>query len=629
MSDINEILSKIGSLKSTPCYPSRIETLRRKGMDTSIIEKGVEETLEALRRNVKSFVIYGEPQSGKTEVMIALTCRLIDEGYKTIFIVMNDNTELESQNYDRFQSCRELNPSPLRDFELRSHNEAQLKQDTCRIIFCRKNSANLEKLIVNTRHMKNRILIDDEADFATPDTRINKDSEASAINKKVGKLAGLDSGGVYIGVTATPGRLDLNNTYLNDSNEWIFLKSHSNYKGRSFFFPSNGEREYKLVLMPDDKDDPKYLRRSVMRFLLRTSYLNLDESQDIVPYSMLIHTAGKTLDHVEDKKNVDKVVSHLLDPAGVGQRMTEELINVAEGMFPNEEERLAVVGFLLRYIGKNQVLIINHKEDRANVLRASKPQVLYTFAIGGNIVSRGLTFENLLTFFFSRNVKGRLQQNTYIQRARMFGYRPYSDHFELCIPEGLYKNWAECFKDHELSLRLAQGGNLVHIQSSTNSAADSASIDKRNITIGRGEREVGDIFTFTDELEKVLLEPCFNPVQLLKRLVLDGLLSEAAFAEEILNYIEETGKPDASDVCFVLKESRGVVSIQNIEQYSDGDTRTITRKRGGIIQAIINRRTHYDDKIHYILPIMNEDRQGRFLYRSSIPKTVLQNARSA
>ena len=71
-----------------------------------------------------------------------------------------------------------------------------------------------------------KIIIDDEADYATPDRNINKQKEATQINKKVGQLGQVDSDGVYIGVTATPGRLDLNNTYLNDSTKWVYLESH-------------------------------------------------------------------------------------------------------------------------------------------------------------------------------------------------------------------------------------------------------------------------------------------------------------------------------------------------------------------------------------------------------------------
>ena len=80
----------------------------------------------------------------------------------------------------------------------------------------------------------------------------------------------LDKGGIYIGVTATPGRLDLNNTLLNNSKDWVFLKSHSAYKGRSFFFPTDEndiKEKYILKTLNDENDNPAYLRNAALRFL--------------------------------------------------------------------------------------------------------------------------------------------------------------------------------------------------------------------------------------------------------------------------------------------------------------------------------------------------------------------------
>ena len=56
------------------------------------------------------------------------------------------------------------------------------------------------------------VIIDDEADYATPNSKINK-QEKSRINELTGNLIGKT--GVYIGVTATPARLDLNKTHEN------------------------------------------------------------------------------------------------------------------------------------------------------------------------------------------------------------------------------------------------------------------------------------------------------------------------------------------------------------------------------------------------------------------------------
>ena len=52
----------------------------------------------------RSFVIYGEPQSGKTEMMICLTSKLLDDGRHTIVHLLNDSVDLLGQNLGRFKS---------------------------------------------------------------------------------------------------------------------------------------------------------------------------------------------------------------------------------------------------------------------------------------------------------------------------------------------------------------------------------------------------------------------------------------------------------------------------------------------------------------------------------------------
>ena len=189
-------------------YKRRLEALQRRDWDITHIKAGVDSVITNFEKGAESLVIYGEPQSGKTEVMIALTCALLDMQVKTIFVVMNDNVELESQNFKRFkEASAEINPTPMSAPEFIDLKDQDKKLDVQRIIFCRKNAANLEKLITECRFLQNRVVIDDEADYASPDNKINKQGKKSAINKLVGQLGKLDDGGRYIGVTATPGRL--------------------------------------------------------------------------------------------------------------------------------------------------------------------------------------------------------------------------------------------------------------------------------------------------------------------------------------------------------------------------------------------------------------------------------------
>ena len=633
--NIEDLLEGLEHKRKESCYAKRLAGLQNRGRDTSLIEKGMSDTIRALESGSKSFVVYGEPQSGKTEFMIALVCKLLDMNKETIFVVMNDNTELENQNFDRFHAAPELNPTPIRDYELKDLSPAELKTKKQRVIFCRKNSKNLQKLIDLSRFMGDRVVIDDEADYASPNAKIAK-SEVTAINKFLSKLGGFDKPerGIYIGVTATPARLDLNNTFANDASNWVFLESHSNYKGHSFFFPVSQKdakvSNYNLVKLPDDTDNPKLLRHAVFRFLLRVALLNINPKSETTAYSMLIHTAGTINDHDRDQKDVQSILSCLSSSS------SKKYKQYAAELYKISEELVLKAGldysppelweFVMQNIGKNDVLVINHKNDSANVKRAGQPKALFTFAIGGNIVSRGLTFENLLTFFFSRNVKNKLQQNTYIQRARMFGWRPYSQHFELCVPETLFTNWAECFHDHEVSLRLAQSGNYIHVYGSKTQVVDKPSIDKANVVTETSERSVGKIFLLTDELESALIN--YNqsdPLKYLDDLVLKGLLPKDAIAPELTAYLKEISRDDGSEFMLVLKSAKEGKAVQSIESYTDADIESISRKKGGIIHAMLNKRPEYERHQHFLLPIKNNNGFARIIYKPKLKKSIMQN----
>ena len=619
-------------------YPERLETLKRWGRDTSLIEKGVAACESALTET-DSFVVYGEPQSGKTEFMIALVCRLLDLNKQTIFVVMNDNTELESQNYDRFLSAKELNPAPLRDFELYQFTKDEQRAKKQRVVFCRKNSKNLQKLIEACRFMEDRVVIDDEADYATPNGKINKD-EQTAINRYLGELGQLGqqgSGGVYIGVTATPARLDLNNTYCNDSMRWVFLESHENYKGRSFFFPQTTEErqksDYQLVKLPDDTDKPELIRHAVFRFMLRTAYLNSESSSGDSSYSMLIHTSGLKNDHEKDQKDVQKILSILQDyESKKFDQYLREILKIAEKLVADHEMRTNPVDlaeYVIRNAGRSKIFVINDSNDSGNVQKACQPAALFTFAIGGNIVSRGLTFERLLTFYFSRNVKTGLQQNTYIQRARMFGNRPYSELFELCVPAKLFNDWSTCFHDHEMSVRLGKAGVYQHVQSGRTRVVDRAAIDLENVEMNTSERMIGDLFEFTPEIEGALLNLSkVKPLSGLECLLDEGVLLEKWLPRSLISYLRETASADESDILIVFRNEAGTDVVQNIERYGDitaEDQEIIARRRGGIVHAMLNRNPLYHENNHFFLPIRNELGMARFLYKSNIGHKILQN----
>src|SRR5579859_2354241 len=147
-------------------YAKQLQRLKDKGTDTTFIDQTVEKAIQNLETaNNSSLVIYGEPQSGKTEMMNCLTARLLDEGYRTVIHLMNDSVDLLSQNLRRFRASG-LAPAPRSLSELLQSSDGQNPKEL--VVFCKKNVHDLDKLLARLAGTRKIVVIDDEADYATP-----------------------------------------------------------------------------------------------------------------------------------------------------------------------------------------------------------------------------------------------------------------------------------------------------------------------------------------------------------------------------------------------------------------------------------------------------------------------------
>jgi hypothetical protein len=202
------------------------------------------------------------------------------------------------------------------------------------------------------------------------------------------------------GVTATPARLDLNNTFNNNNEVWVDFPPHNEYTGQDVFFPlDHAPNQYHLEHLPDSYDGPSYLQHAVYRFLVRVAYINIVSGRDD-KFSMLVHTSGKTIDHRADKRPIEDVFQALADvDSPKFAKAILELRSAAERFYQAPD-----VERILEYVVANRsvynIIVMNSERD-ANVdfKSASSPASLFTFVIGGNIVSRGVPFENLLSMF--------------------------------------------------------------------------------------------------------------------------------------------------------------------------------------------------------------------------------------
>ncbi len=140
---------------------------------------------------------------------------------------------------------------------------------------------------------------------------------------------------------------------------------------------------------------------------------------------------------------------------------THELDKIAARLY-GAEQAGRILGYIVRNCDQTTTIIMNSERDKnVDFKSATSPAAMFTFIIGGNIVSRGVTFDNLLSMFFTRDSKHKIQQDTYIQRARMFGSRKkHLSHFELTI--------FVCGTDGLVTLSFADLHTIVSFQESEN-----------------------------------------------------------------------------------------------------------------------------------------------------------------
>ena len=590
-------------------YQRRLDELTDAGKETSHIEHVVDKSIENIQKGEKSFVIYGEPQSGKTEMMIALTAKLLDEGEKIIIVLLNDSVQLLGQNLERFQRSG-LSPAPKKSSEVlsRSVNIG----DGQWVIFSKKNARDLEKLIDKLPTRIPKIVIDDEADYATPNSLISRQKQ-SKINELTEKL--LRNGGTYIGVTATPARLDLNRTHGNKNQSWVFFPAHQNYTGQEQFFPASlSNFPFILKKLPDQGDASAYLRKALFSFMVNVAYLNTLKNSSRKNYSFLVHTSGQQADHTVDYEVIQKAFEVLRDSKNPKYaKYYKEIFDIASNRYPDRVEEIVI--YILENNTRSNIVVMNsHKENNATDNRtATEPTSPFTIAIGGNIVSRGVTFENLLGMFFTRDVRHRMQQDVYIQRARMFGSRnDYLKYFELTIPETLYLNWHKCFIFHRLSLDSIERGNgaPVWLEGRKIATTASSSIDRTRVVIDSGEMSF-DLFkyspTVVSSVADILKRSGDSNLQKVK--ALSNLLGDTVLPQYLIDYIQ-TFLP-AGDSSIAIHEPG---SISGYKDNDSIDKDKIIRSRGFIGQREMEIKK-FPDAIHHINILYNENGKARVFYK--------------
>lgn len=417
-----------------------------------------EDVISDFRGGLTRQLLYGKVQSGKTTTFINIIAKALNEDYKIIVVLTGTTLILDDQAKSRIEAA--FGTGTI--FEDETGNSCQLLIDNAtslseimdsidedhKYIFVSKKAASIEDIerLSLTKHKV--LIVDDEADFATPNTSSlsrKKEGERTFTNKHLDRVT-KNKLVHYLAVTATPQSNVLTfDDEFNSPEKIHYIQPGTGYLGVSEFYDDNVNY---IVPIPDDDEsfiknhefeNAKSLVDAIYAFVIIASLVknkqikkkNFDSDKLKFEFlSMMINFDLNKNPQTELKifigefinrkfRNI-KTIEKILDT-----RNAKHMLELLEVDYDDESVMKSIISSVESTV-KNKIEIIelnstpNAKEElNSKQTKLKQSHVIY---IGGHNLSRGYTVKNLVVSYFFIKPK-RVLADTTLQRARWFGYR--------------------------------------------------------------------------------------------------------------------------------------------------------------------------------------------------------------
>ena len=415
----------------------------------------VQETAERFSEHVlvgfdyvsrKNGLLFGEVQSGKTSHTFACLAAAIDfdPSFSTVIYLVSNSNTLQEQTASRamrqlggiFSVCDE------REYDSRFVNSPRQP----RLVILKKESHALRswiKAIENDERSRTSplLIIDDEADAASPNTKINKDEESTTF-ALLDELRELGTSSIFLQVTATPQALLLQRSGSQLALDFaLAFDPGRDYLGGAQLFGAEASRltwkiledDLDLLLDPSQTEPSPGLTQAVAHFLVvRALFLRNNRSN----INANIHPSISKAAHQVLKLWVDRLIREFSAPkleVKYEASLQAMLQNVNAGLLSEKSISVEELQVSLRTASQINVVVLNsdHVPDSASNLSEGA-----NIVIGGNSLSRGVTFENLQTVYYTRSAKTK-NADTFWQHARVFGYSRHRESLRVFMPASL------------------------------------------------------------------------------------------------------------------------------------------------------------------------------------------------
>ena len=294
------------------------------------------------------------------------------------------------------------------------------------------------------------LVVDDESDYASVNTNYKAagDTSPTIINQKIRELLALTTRSSYMAFTATPfANVFIDHNSYNDAlkddlfpHHYIYaLSSPTNYVGaKAYFgtagatvatslvditdaydiFPAKHKAHLGVSTLPPSLDDAirAFIVVSAIRIArgderARSMLVNVSRFKNVQAqvYDLVAYEFGRIKAAIE---------IHAQPPVRAdNHKVLEQLAETYITYFSDSRSTWpAVRDKLFAAVFDTTVELVNSSRDKASDDRAHN-----MIAVGGDVLSRGLTLEGLTVSYFYRLVGAA---DTLLQMARWFGYRP-------------------------------------------------------------------------------------------------------------------------------------------------------------------------------------------------------------
>lgn len=401
-------------------YISRVEALSGKAVAShlkntvTVIAKDCLDNFDYIGK--KSGVLLGHVQSGKTGNLIGLIASYIDHKFKFFLFLTSDSVLLYEQTLRRVEEMLpETNVCGEEDEQKFISNALK---SPC-ILVLKKNQSVLRKWLSRILSVENSrgeplLLIDDEADAASLNTKVNK-GDVSTINGLIRDLIAIAPSSLYLQTTATPfGNLLLGEDSTTKPSFITRFEPSNVYMGGEFFYGEDSsafslvdDSEGVTILDSDLNKIPPGFKSAVRYFI---TLVILAERLNINNCNFLIHPSHRISDHEIVATKVSRLLAQYLDEARAQNPLLVELLPRPEGFGASLtfEEIISAIKNIKVFVvnSENQIPVLDHG---------------YNIVVGGNCLGRGLTIPKLNVCYYTRLPKSP-QADTLLQHSRIFGY---------------------------------------------------------------------------------------------------------------------------------------------------------------------------------------------------------------